>query len=74
MRLADRLTNIGRTTGARLDRLGVQFPPQREEMPLEEYLARASVHAQIDPQFAAQFKAAWAQYRAAQGVLKSGNS
>jgi hypothetical protein len=67
--LQARLQRVNRSASARLDRLDGFFPPQKEELPFEEYLARASVQARRDPMFRAQFDSAMRQYRAIKGVL-----
>jgi hypothetical protein len=64
-----RLQGIGRTTGARLDRLASLFPEPKQSLPFQEYLARASVQAQQDPEFGAELSKALRQYQLAGSVL-----
>jgi hypothetical protein len=67
--LQARLQSIGRTTSARLDRLDGLFPAQKQDMPFQEYLARASVQAQHDPGFRDQLNQALRQYMLAGSQL-----
>ena len=67
--MQDRLARVNTTTAARLDRLGTYFPARKEALPFDEYLARASVQAQADPEFANQFQQAMQQYRMASEVI-----
>lgn len=64
-----RLQGIGQTVGGRLDRLNKLFPEQKQAMPFPEYLARASMQAQADPDFGAELGKALRQYQMAGGVL-----
>jgi hypothetical protein len=68
-----RLQGIGQTVNGRLDRLDGLFPEQKQAMPFQEYLARASVQAQADPDFGATLGKALRQYQAAQGALNGPN-
>jgi hypothetical protein len=71
--MAARLQGIGQTVGGRLDRLDKLFPEQKQAMPFPEYLARASVQAQADPDFGVQLGKALRQYRMAGGMLHGSN-
>lgn len=64
-----RLQGIGQTVSGRLDRLSNLFPEQKQALPFQEYLARASVQAQDDPDFGAALGKALRQYQMAGGAL-----
>lgn len=68
-RLQQRLGGVNARAAARLDRLDAHFPEQKAAIPFDEYLARASVRAQADPEFKTQFDQAMRQYRMASEAL-----
>lgn len=59
----DHLQRAAELARARLDRLGDLVPERNERMPFEEYIARASLLAQDDPQFAARLRRSMSIYR-----------
>ena len=70
--VTDRMLRVRDTVNARLDRLGAYLPEQKAPLAFEEYLARASVQARHDPDFAAQLRRAMQQYQSASTALKAG--
>jgi len=70
--LQDRLLRVGANVATRLDKLGNVLPETKPEMPLEEYLARASVHAQGDQQFGQQLRDAMKLYDTTKGMVGNG--
>lgn len=71
--LTARLDGVRNTVSSRLDRLSAYFPEMKPRggMDFTEYMARASVHSERDPDFAQQLQAAMQQYTIARGVLAS---
>jgi ABC-type siderophore export system fused ATPase/permease subunit len=72
--LQQRLTRVSDGARRRLNGIDAMLPEKPDAMPFEEYLARAAVHADRDPAFRDQFKAAMGQYQTAGKVLKNGST
>ena len=63
MNLIDGMQNANKQAGARLNDLSDALPMQRgSSLPFENYLTMARARAQRDPEFAAEFEAALAEY------------
>lgn len=68
--LGERLARVRTFTDKRLSAVDRALPETQQEMPFEEYLARASLRAMNDPQFRREFDKSMQAYHSARSAFR----
>jgi hypothetical protein len=70
--LGERLGRVRDHTQRRLAAVDLALPERKGEMPFTEYLARASIRAQNDPEFRTELQRSLANYQTLAQAFKKG--